>query len=42
LFNEQSYQHIAAYIMNNPANWAEDNFYSSKIQFLGNNEKRIF
>jgi REP element-mobilizing transposase RayT len=26
--NEQSYQRIAEYIMNNPANWAEDKFYS--------------
>jgi putative transposase len=34
--NEQSYQRIAAYIMNNPANWAEDKFYSGKIQFFGN------
>ena len=25
--DEQSYQRIAAYIMNNPANWAEDKFY---------------
>jgi putative transposase len=31
--NEQSYQRIAAYIMNNPANWALDKFYSSNIQF---------
>jgi REP element-mobilizing transposase RayT len=29
--NEQSYQTISKYIINNPAKWADDKFYKNKI-----------
>ena len=31
--NEQSYQRIADYIINNPENWKKDNFFNKKDKF---------
>jgi hypothetical protein len=33
--NEEEYQRIAEYILNNPAKWNEDKFYSLRNDFAG-------